>query len=378
MNRNILMLLDNAFNPDLRVQKEINTLIQLGFNIDLYCWDQEGNLSENESYEKFKIHRIKVIAEKQQGIRKIIDLVKFILIAARIINKRKNFDFIYAHDFLMLPLGVYLKLKNKKSLIYDAHEIYHLMEWEKYPSVIRSLIFFTEKILLKFVNELIVVNKKRKEFYDSYFPNKKIHIIGNWYDPYIGEKESLKREFSIPEDGILLSYFGVINFDERPINLIIESIKEKKNVYFFIAGVGKHENEIKEIAEKNKNIIYLGWQKNIRKYLADIDFIIYYLNDKRKYFEFTAPNTLYMALSHSIPLITNVPGESEELISRDNIGYFIKNVDELKNKINYNLESEEYLAKKESILKIQKKFEWSENKNVYMEIFKTLGLKENI
>ncbi|MCB0729822.1 MAG: glycosyltransferase [Ignavibacteriae bacterium] len=369
----ILMLLDNAFNPDLRVQKEINSLINLGYKVDLFCWDQEGKLDKFEFLEKLNITRIRVLSEKQKGLKKIFDLIKFMKLALKQISQNKTkYSFIYAHDLLMLPLGLKFKKKYNAPLIYDAHEIYHLMEWEKYPPILRKTIFFIEKFLIRRIDELIVVNKKRQQFYSKYYTKKEIQIIGNWYDPYIGEKISLRERYNIPENDILISYFGVINFDERPINKIIEKLSIKKNIHFFIAGVGKHEDKITEIAKVNNRVYYLGWQKNIRQYLSDIDLIIYYLNDKRKYFEYTAPNTLYLALSHVIPLITNVPGESEELISNNNIGYFVKDVEEIDKIINFDKKDKSYLAKKESIKQINNLFEWAENENKYKRIFSTL------
>ncbi len=369
---NILMLLDNAYNPDLRVQKEINSIIKLGFSINLYCWDQEGLLKEEEDYDDFSIKRIRVLSEKQKGLRKIFDLLQFMKASIYKVKKNHlNYNFIYAHDLLMLPLALYFKKKYKAPLIYDAHEIYHLMEWEKYPSFLREFIFLIEKRLLKHIDQLIVVNKKRQEFYSDYYTKNEIQIIGNWYDPYKGENVSLREMYNIPNDHVLLSYFGVINFDERPINKIIDKLIDLENVHFFIAGVGKHDKTIADIAVKNDRVYYLGWQKNIRQYLMDIDLIIYYLNDKRKYFEYTAPNTLYLALSHDIPLITNVPGESEELINNYNIGYFIKNIEDLNNIVDFKKDSESYLDKKKSILRINNKFEWFENEKKYREIFKS-------
>lgn len=61
---------------------------------------------------------------------------------------------------------------------------------------------------------------------------------------------------------------------------------------------------------------YLGWQNNVRKYLNDVDYIVYYMNDKRKYFEYTAPNTLYLAISHGTPIITNVWGNQKTLLEK--------------------------------------------------------------
>ena len=368
----ILMFLDNGFKPDLRVEKEINTLIKLGFSVDLYCWDQEGNLPANERCYNFNIHRIEIVVEKQQGVKKTIDLLKFFLKAyKKVKNQKEHYNYIYVHDFLLLPFGTFLKFRLRLPLIYDAHEIYHLMEWEKYNPLLRNLIFEIERFLSKFADAFIVVNNKRKEFY-SKFLKREINIIGNWYDPYNGEIFELKKEYDIPLSDIIVSYFGVINFNERPINNFIEEIKDIPNIHFFIAGAGKDEKAIPELEKKYKRLHYLGWQKNIRKYFKDINYIIYYVNDQRKYFDYTAPNTLYLALSHSIPIITNTPGEAEDLIKIFNIGYFIDNVNNIKSKIDLDLSSQNYIEKIKSLNKIKDQFRWSICENTYNKIFARL------
>ncbi len=76
--KKILMVLDNGFKPDLRVQKEINTLIKLGYSVDLYCWDQEGGLPKTESKDNFNIFRLELVVEKQQGVKKFLTWLNFI------------------------------------------------------------------------------------------------------------------------------------------------------------------------------------------------------------------------------------------------------------------------------------------------------------
>jgi hypothetical protein len=245
------------------------------------------------------------------------------------------------------------------------------MEWEKYNALVRKLIFNTEKFLSKFADSFIVVNKKRKEFYSNYIKNE-ISIIGNWYDPYQGESIELKKKYLIPEKEIIVSYFGVINFSERPINLFVEELMKLPQIHFFIAGIGKDEEAAAAFEKKYPRVHYLGWQSNIRKFIKDVDYIIYYLNDQRKYFEYTAPNTLYMAISHNKPIITNVPGESEDLIKNFNIGYFINNPHDLEAKINFDLSSSEYKQKISSIGLIKDNFRWSECEKIYKKIFAEL------
>ncbi len=369
------MVLDNGFKPDLRVQKEINSLIELGHAIDLYCWDQEGDLPSEENKQNFNIFRIKLLVGKQQGIKKILDLFKFYVKAFRRIKiQKEKYNYIYVHDFLLLPFGAFLKFKLRHPLIYDAHEIYHLMEWEKYNSLIRNFIFTVERFFSKFADAFIVVNAKRKEFYSKYLKNE-INIIGNWYDPYEGETIDLKKNYNISKDDIIVSYFGILNFSERPINTFIEAMMKFPNVHFFIAGVGKDEEAIKKYADQYERVQYLGWQKNIRKYLKDVNYVIYYMNDQRKYFEYTAPNTLYLAISHCIPIITNIPGEAESLIKSYNIGYFIDNANNIESKIDLNLYSKNYTEKIKSIYKIKDQYRWSECENTYRRILLNLENK---
>jgi hypothetical protein len=371
----ILMVIDNGFKPDLRVQKEINTLIKLGYTIALFCWDQEGDLPSTENKVGLTIHRIKLVVEKQQGIKKIFDLLKFYLkIYDKIKNQNEIYKYIYIHDFLLLPFGVLLKIKYKLPFIYDAHEIYHLMEWEKYNSLIRNAIFRTEKFLIKFVDAFIVVNEKRKEFYSMHVKNK-IDIVGNWYDPYNGEIFELKKEYNIPQKDIVVCYFGVINFSERPIDSFIKVMMKIPNIHFFVAGAGKDEKAVTEYVKIYDRLHYLGWQNNIRKYLNDVDYIIYYMNDQRKYFEYTAPNTLYLAISHSIPIITNIPGEAEGLIKNFNVGYAINNTKDIEMKIDLDLSSPRYQGKIDSINKIKERFKWSSCEETYKKIFSELDNK---
>jgi glycosyltransferase involved in cell wall biosynthesis len=369
------MLSDNGYKPDLRVQKEINTLVKLGYLVDLYCWDQDGNLPEQENDRGFNIFRIKVVSGKQQGLKKIKDLIKFYFKAYdKIKMQKEEYSYVCVHDFLMLPIGVFLKFWLKLPLIYIALEIYHLMEWEKYNSLIRSMIFSTERFLSRFIDSFIVVNQKRKDFYSKYLKNE-IEIIGNWYDPYNGEIVELKKKYRIPPKDIIICYFGVLNFSERPINIFIESMMKIPNIHFFVAGAGKDEKLIANYEKQYDRLHFLGWQKNVRQYFNEVDYILYTMNDKRKYFEYSAPNTLYLAISHSTPLITNVPGEPQDLVQNHNIGYFIDSTDDIVTKIDLDLESENYLGKIKSIARIKDNFSWSQSENTFKKIFADLDRK---
>jgi glycosyltransferase involved in cell wall biosynthesis len=322
------MILDNAFRPDQRVLKEIKTLNALNCKVFLFCWDHDSDLQAEEKREGLEIYRIKIKAAKQIGLSKIKYLLFFYRCFLKTYStKIETMDIIYVHDFLLLPLGVFLKFKLKKKLIYDAHEIYHIMEWEKYPAILRTLIFFMERTLIKFADHFIVVSDHRKKFYSKYM-KKEINVIGNWYDQYNGRKKDLRKIYSLNADQILLGYFGTINFKVRPINKLIELVHNSRNIHFFIGGVGSDVDTLNEFIKSKNNVHYLGWLENVREYVDSLDYVIYVMNRERKYSEYTAPNTIYLAISHKKPIITNVPGEPLELIEKYNVGYYIKNLDD--------------------------------------------------
>lgn len=364
--KKILMILDNAYRPDLRVEKEINTLLKMGCKIDLICWDRGDDLKEFEECGSLRITRIKLFTRAQQGIKQITNLFRFYRICLIRIPK-EEYNFVYVHDFLMLPLGVILKRKLNCKLIYDAHEIYHLMDWEKYPSYISNTIFKVEKFFINFVDEFIVVNKTRKEFYHKYI-KREVHILGNWYDKYEGESEDLKKVLEINDSELLFGYFGTLNFTVRKVNYLIDSILEIPNAHIVIAGTGCDENEIKELSENNSRIHYLGWVSEIRKYFGSIDYILYFLNSERRYFNYTAPNTLYLALSHSIPIISNVPGETKELIDNCNIGYCVNKNQKISSLFNNKTDLNSHKTLVENINRIKDSYSWADSFKIYKKI----------
>ncbi len=361
------MVLDNAFNPDLRVKKEIDTLNEMGYSISLFCWDHDSNLPLEETYEKLLIKRIKIKAKKQLGIKKIFYLLLFFRKLKSAIEKENfRFDYIYVHDFLMLPIGAYLKFFYKTKLVYDAHEIYHLMEWEKYPTLVSNLIYKFERILINYTDHFIVVSQHRKKYYQKKI-NKNINVIGNWYDKYNGESQNVRELYKIDESKLLFAYYGVINYKVRPINLIFNSFSNSDTIHFLIGGAGVDKHKVSEYADSKNNITYLGWLENVREYMDSIDYLVYFMNSDRKYFHYTAPNSLYLAIAHNKPIITNVPGEPKELIDKYNIGFYLNSINDFKIEKFNNLEL--YGQMTENIKSIKGNYTWSESLNVYNKIF---------
>ena len=144
---------------------------------------------------------------------------------------------------------------------------------------------------------------------------------------------------------------------------------EIPNAHLLIAGNGHDSKYVEDLAKVNERIHFLGWLEDVRKYFNNTDYILYFINSERKYFNYAAPNTLYLSISHEIPLITNVPGEAESLIKNNKIGFFIENNERLVDKIELNKQSNSYKEMVKNLSNIRSEFSWSASFDIYSKIF---------
>ena len=119
--KKIIMLLDNPFEGDPRVTKEIKTLTNSGYQISLFCLKKEG-LPEREKDDSLEIHRIfdlRVFDVKKPEYGS--ERATYILDQTQ---EKGNQIILHCHDHVMLHVGVQLKERLPGSkLIYDSHEL---------------------------------------------------------------------------------------------------------------------------------------------------------------------------------------------------------------------------------------------------------------
>ncbi|MFW6224930.1 MAG: hypothetical protein ACOC4B_01535, partial [Bacteroidota bacterium] len=102
----ILMVLEGEFPPDIRVENEIKILNQSGIEVVLACLDKKNANTESNKGKLFQINR-KKINSLLFNLR--TNNITFPLYAKwwsnflnKIFAKQNQFDYIHAHDLLML------------------------------------------------------------------------------------------------------------------------------------------------------------------------------------------------------------------------------------------------------------------------------------
>lgn len=357
------MILDNAFAPDLRVQKETKGLKELGFNVTIFAWDRECKYKINEEKDGINIKRIRTKSTFRLGLKQLFYLVIFYLKALPALLRIKM-DVIYCHDLLMLPLGILIKLLRRKKLIYDAHEIYWLMEIKKYNKLVLKSIKFIENMIIQFVDRFITVSEQRALYYKEFY-KKQIYIVGNYYNPVdisTDRRKNLRIKLGIPSDKILITYIGGLHL-ERDFELLIKYASKNKHIFVLIAGLGYWENFIQDAAKKMDNVKYIGWVSNPIEYYSISDIIYYVLKEDYEYNHFNAPNNIYLSIALKVPIVATPIGDAGKIIKQYGIGAPIecRDIENISKAVEYIIKNRKKISA--NLEKIQEIYNWNISKN---------------
>ncbi len=264
--KNVVMLLDNAFEPDIRVYKEATFLIKKGYNIEIVCLDKKNRHIDKpiEIYDGIKIKRIFCRTEKTT---KLIDnnyiirkmktiiylwwLIKFIIKTKKYLEY-KEFEILHCHDLIMAFIGVTF-FKNKK-VVFDMHEYYGDNNHK-----IKNLI--TKKIVQYTQNNskwIIYVNEFQKEKCKEKNKNKLIEI------PNYPEEKNFKNIIKTKNNKIRISYIGKVR-DFKALRKLVDCSNLDDRLDIAIYGNGSEYNKILNYLRNKGNEKILKGEYNRHK-----------------------------------------------------------------------------------------------------------------
>lgn len=310
----VQMLLDNPCAPDWRVLREAAALRDAGAEVSILCWDREGAHPAREVRDGIVIERLLTPSRRQLGIRQFKFLGAFYQMAWRHLAGR-HIDVVHAHDLLMLPLGARVARRAGARLVYDAHEIYHIMESHRYPALVLAAAAATERWLIRHrVDALVTVSQQRVDAYwQRAAGDVPITVVGNWYDPVDVAPEhraAARAALGIPNDALCVVYAGGLTPDRR-IGLLADVVDRGASAYIVVAGRGAEviERRLRQTAARSPHLQYVGWTDSPQRLFDAADALFYLLDPDHPYSHLAASNTLYLAIARRLPLITGAIGE---------------------------------------------------------------------
>ncbi len=178
-----VMLLSNAFRPDPRVLKEAESLVTLGYQITIICWDRASEMKPEENLES-GVHVIRVQSIPSAygtGMKQLFRLPRFWLATLPILN-RLDPDLIHCHDFDTLPIGLLWGKIHHRPIVYDAHEYYAQLCKPRLQGLSGALLYrfigVAERLSARRASAVVTVDDLLGSVYDRI--NRQVVIIGHY------------------------------------------------------------------------------------------------------------------------------------------------------------------------------------------------------
>ena len=259
----------------------------------------------------------------------------------KIINENK-YEIIHCHTpvgGVLTRLAAKKARKNGTRVIYTAHGFH----FYKGAPLLNWLIYYPiEKWLSKYTDCLITINTEDYELAKKKFRKCKqielVHGVGldtKKFDIKISEKEleELRKQIGIDKKNIILTYVSELNKNKNQILLIKtieELIKEDKNYRLLLIGDGNKKQEYENYLEQHNLQDYVkifGRRTDIPQILKLTN--IYVASSLREGLPVNILEAMYMRL----PVVATDNRGHREVISSNENGFIVKNIEEMKKKV---------------------------------------------
>lgn len=285
-----------------RTFRMATVLSQAGYDVHLIEWDRECERSVAEVKQGVTIIRFRLRAPYGITLFPFIGIWMFFIFIYLLVHK---FDIVQPQNLdNLIPAWFTSKIRHFK-IIYDLADFYG-NAYLRNMSIISKLSAFIERKLTKFVDALIVVSEKVITHVGKENLPAKYAIIYN--SPEVGSYVDRKaKEHEVSANySFTLFYAGILPTEKVRLLLnVIRAVQFDQDVGILIAGFGIAEKVIRNMASRNRNVIFLGkieYEEVLRLTLkSDLSILPYdsrVLNN-----QISLPNKLFEAMMCGCPVI---------------------------------------------------------------------------
>lgn len=243
----IIMILTNGFDPDVRVYKESKYLIDKGFEVTILCWDRElsKNYCETEFVDGIKIVRFKIESVYGTGKKQIPAFFKYIKCCRRYIRNNPC-DFLHCNDLDGAVTG-YLARRHNTKMVFDMHEFY-----EK-GNILRRLL--TRKFTIFLIRQSIAALYENSIYLEKPYTaiRKKLYPLRNYPDSKLIYAKPKSKS-----DKFRIAYHGVVRDQILEFTALFEAVKDFEDVRVDINGGGMDLPTLLELQKQYKNVFVNG------------------------------------------------------------------------------------------------------------------------
>lgn len=313
---NVTIVRSRAVDP--AVNKIAKSLSQNGYKVKLLVWDRQNTLKiDNE--EGYVIQRFNFRAPYDKST--VLFYLPIWWLYEFFFLLKDDSKVIHACDLDTLIPAIIVKTIKKIKLCYTIYDFYADNLPKQIPNIVKRLVAFTEKFLIRFADVLFLVDESRYEQVKGAQINNLVYVNNSPPD-YFDAKE---RQKSRAETETVIFYAGLIH-KSRGLEYMIKALGDTDNVRLLIAGVGPDkyllENQTTNIKKKIQYIGWIPYEEVIKRSLsADIIFAFYDSTIPNN--RYASPNKLFEAMMCGKPIIVNDNTSMSNIVKEINCGLVV-------------------------------------------------------
>lgn len=254
MKKNVVMILTNGFDPDVRVYKEGVYLVKRGFDVTILCWDRD--LSKNypacEEIDGVHIKRFKIPSVYGTGLKQLPKYLKFMKKCHTYLKLHKS-SYIHCNDLDGAVIG-YLFHGYKCRKVFDMHEFY-----ERGNAVKKRL---SRRIVIR-----IIKNFGAALYENAVYLEEPYKSVQRFLYPLRNYPDSEIIQFREKEDSNLfrIGYHGVVRGQILEFKALFEAVKELDDVRVDINGGGMDLEQLRQMEPDYHNVYIHGPYNGIKE-----------------------------------------------------------------------------------------------------------------
>lgn len=282
----------------------------------------------------------------------------------------KKYDVIHYHAEGSCAMLWIPKIFRKKIVV-----TIHGLDWQrsKWGGFATKYIKFGEKMAVKYAEKIIVLSKGVQKYFKDTYNRDTVFIPNGVNKPEIRKSNIIKEKYGLDKNDYILFLARIV--PEKGLHYLIEAFKQlNTNKKLVIAGGASHTNEylekIKEMVKDHKRIIMTGFVQGQELEELYSNCYLYCLPSDIE----GMPLSLLEAMSYGNKCLVSNIEENTQVVEDKAITFEKGNVQDLKEKLENMLNSNDLLEKREEISDyILQKYNWNDVTNKTIEIYESVA-----